>query len=78
MSEVSSVTARSVAEEGSLEEVPVRDLVEERGESSTGGYSVLTWAFKEEVARQIGGFLRRSLDGQHRNSASSLPEYTSW
>lgn len=85
VSEVSSVAARSVVEEESLEEVPVRDLVEERGESSTGGYSVvsapaplptnsltptgsteLTWAFREEVARQIGGFLRRSLDGQHR------------
>ena len=30
------------------------------------GSGELTWAFREEVARQIGGFLRRSLDGQHR------------
>lgn len=37
--------------------------------ASSTGTGTLTWAFRERVAREIGGFLRRSLDGRDRGAS---------
>jgi hypothetical protein len=57
---VSSASAATPATDQSARVVRDSDL------SDTGPY---TWTFREEVAKEIGEFLKRSLQGQHRGES---------
>ena len=73
---------RGGGEESFISEAPVEAAPSNREGSGVGSYSVVTggqselpisslpdWQLRESVARQIGGFLRRSLNGEHRGES---------
>lgn len=73
---------RGGGEESLVSEAPVEASASSLEASGVGSFSVVTggqpelpiaslpdWQLRESVARQIGGFLRRALNGEHRGES---------